>query len=108
MSFSAHSDDRAAEQLLAELEAVVAEAEHVLKHATSGGDDLLGALRDRYALAADRMASLYAKTRDKVAIGARQADAAIRTNPYTSVGMALAVGVAVGFFIARGNQPEND
>jgi ElaB/YqjD/DUF883 family membrane-anchored ribosome-binding protein len=108
MSSSSNSDSREAEHLLAELEAVVAEAEHVLKHAASGSEDLLGTLRDRYALAADRMASLYANTREKVTTGARQADAAIRDNPYTSMGIALAAGVAAGLLIARGNHQEND
>jgi ElaB/YqjD/DUF883 family membrane-anchored ribosome-binding protein len=108
MSRSSENSPRAADQVLAELEAVLAQAEQIIAQAGRGGSDVIGALRDRYELAAARLSALYASTREKVARGAQRTDDAIRENPYTSVGIAIAVGVAAGLLIARGKHPTHD
>lgn len=90
------------EQLLEDLRTLVTEAEKTLGAAlTEGAEDQLGDLRERLESARAKAQSVLDGARQKVAAGARQADAAIRSHPYESLAVALGVGVLLGALLRR-------
>jgi ElaB/YqjD/DUF883 family membrane-anchored ribosome-binding protein len=89
-------------ELLAELQALVTEAETMMADSLSEhSSEAFGNLRERFGAAQERFADLYAGARKKVAAGAKYTDAAIRENPYQSIAVALGVGVLLGVLVGR-------
>jgi len=90
------------EQLLENLRSLVAEAEKTLGATLAeGAEDRLGDLRERLEAARDQARALFEGARKKVADGAKQADAVIRSHPYESLAVALGVGVLLGALLRR-------
>ncbi|HEY0968777.1 MAG TPA: hypothetical protein VGD88_15405 [Opitutaceae bacterium] len=90
------------EQLAENLRTLIAEAEKALT--TSVGEQAeghLADLHDRLESARERVAALCAEAKVKVAAGAKQADATIRSHPYESLAIALGVGVLLGAVLRR-------
>jgi ElaB/YqjD/DUF883 family membrane-anchored ribosome-binding protein len=86
-------------ELLDQLHALAAEAEKLLESASSQSDETMAALRERYESARERVGALYAEAKAKVATGAKNADAAIRANPYQSLAIALGTGLILGLLL---------
>lgn len=92
------------EDVLNDLRALVAEAEHLLGQAPQGAcncDATLAALRERFEAAQERLAELYAGARKKVVAGAKYTDETIRESPYQSLAIALGIGLVAGVLIGR-------
>jgi ElaB/YqjD/DUF883 family membrane-anchored ribosome-binding protein len=89
-------------ELLAELQALVAEAETMMVDSlTEHSADAMNNLRERFGAAKERAAEIYDTTKKRVAAGAKQTDEAIRENPYQSLAIALGVGVLLGVLVGR-------
>jgi ElaB/YqjD/DUF883 family membrane-anchored ribosome-binding protein len=89
-------------ELLAELQALVAEAETMMVESLSEHSaDALDKLRERFGVAQERASEIYESTKKRVAAGAKQTDAAIRDNPYQSLAIALGVGMLLGVLLGR-------
>lgn len=89
-------------ELLAELHALVNEAEKMLGAALSEHtDEAMHSLRERYGAAQERLGALCTDARKRVVAGARCADEAIRTHPYQSLALAAATGLLVGVLLGR-------
>ncbi len=92
-------------ELLNDLHALVADAEKMMGDSLSEHTgDAIGALRERFDAAQERLGELYTGARQKVAAGAKYTDESIRENPYQSMAIAAGVGLLVGVLIGRRNQ----
>ena len=63
--------------------------------------DKVSEARKRLAAALDRGKEIYGRVRDKTVEGAKAADEAVHAHPYQAVGIALGVGVLIGYLAAR-------
>jgi ElaB/YqjD/DUF883 family membrane-anchored ribosome-binding protein len=89
-------------ELLAELQALVAEAETMMADSVAEhSSDAIEALRARFLAAQERFAAIYETTKKKVVAGAKCTDAAIRENPYQALALAAGVGLLVGVLLGR-------
>ncbi len=84
----------------------LAEDARELLSATAGvAGDKVSAARERLTAALENGKEIYGQVRDKAVQGAKATDCAVRENPYKSVGIALGVGVVIGFLVARHSVP---
>ncbi|QYM79415.1 hypothetical protein K0B96_02000 [Horticoccus luteus] len=90
------------EELAANLRALIAEAEKTLSSRLgSSASRGLAELRDRLESTKEKIEELYGRAREKVVAGARTTDDAIRTHPYTTMGVALGAGLLIGALVSR-------
>ena len=57
--------------------------------------------RRRLAAALENGKELYGRVRDKAVEGAKATDEAVHEHPYQAIGIALGVGVLIGYLVAR-------
>src|SRR6185503_190155 len=89
-------------ELLTDLHALVADAEKMVGDSLSEHtDEAVGALRERFAAAQERLGEFYDGARTKVVAGAKYTDETIRANPYQSIAIAAGVGLLVGVLLGR-------
>lgn len=89
------------QDLVQDLQTLVAEAEKMIGGSPSENADALGALRLRYDAAQERLGELYASAKVRVVAGAKCTDAAIRANPYQSLAIAAGAGLLIGILLGR-------
>jgi ElaB/YqjD/DUF883 family membrane-anchored ribosome-binding protein len=58
-------------------------------------------LEERFSETKERLGEFYEDAREKVTAGARTTDMAVHEHPYYGMGLALGVGVLLGFLISR-------
>jgi ElaB/YqjD/DUF883 family membrane-anchored ribosome-binding protein len=61
----------------------------------------VGEARKRLAAALERGKEIAGDVRDKAVAGAKATDKAVREHPYQAIGIALGVGVLLGYLVAR-------
>lgn len=93
------------EKLIADLHAVVADAEALLK-ATAGqaGSDvaeLRGKVQARLAQAKESLIDAQHVVFDKAKAAGQAADTYVHENPWQSIGLAAGIGLLVGLLVAR-------
>lgn len=103
------------EQLIEHISRLMSEAEAMIAGPhTERATDRLAGIKDRletartqlsdvYDRAREQLTDAYGRARKNVVAGAKYTDDTIRTHPYESIGIALAVGVVVGILIGRRN-----
>jgi ElaB/YqjD/DUF883 family membrane-anchored ribosome-binding protein len=92
-------------EFLAELHALVAEAEAMMADSRSEpSSEAFGKLRARFGAAQERFADIYAGAKKRIVAGAKCTDVAIRDNLYQSLAIAFGVGVLVGALVGRRNK----
>jgi len=105
-----HSSSQAMKQkLLADFNAVVAEADQLLKLVTDEGGDRADALRSKVErnlnAAKDRLRSLEDAVMEKTKATARATDEYVHENPWQTIGVAAGLsvifGVAIGLLLYR-------
>jgi ElaB/YqjD/DUF883 family membrane-anchored ribosome-binding protein len=90
------------QDLLEELRSLVADAEKMVGDSISEhSEEAIGALRQRYEAAQERLGEFYEGTRKKVVAGAKYADETIREKPYQSLAVAVGIGLVVGLLLGR-------
>lgn len=93
------------EQIIEHIGRLMDEAEAMLSgpasEATEAVTSKLSSIKDRLSAAQDKLADVYGRARKQVVAGAKYADNTIRDHPYQSIGIALGVGVLVGYLIRR-------
>ena len=57
--------------------------------------------RKRLAAALESGKEFYDRVRDKAVEGAKATDQAVHEHPYQAIGIALGVGVLIGYLVAR-------
>lgn len=70
--------------------------------------DKVGAARQRLSAALERGKELACQVREKAAAGVKAADKAVHEHPYQAMGIALGVGVLIGFLVARRSGSKRD
>jgi ElaB/YqjD/DUF883 family membrane-anchored ribosome-binding protein len=61
----------------------------------------VGEARKRVAAALESGKELYGRVRQKAVEGTKAADQAVQEHPYQAIGIAVGVGVLIGFLLAR-------
>jgi ElaB/YqjD/DUF883 family membrane-anchored ribosome-binding protein len=84
---------------LSDLRSLVTEAEKLLSQGEDTGRGT--AIRERFEAAQQRFSEMYNGAKKRIAAGGKQADTAIRENPYQSLAIAAGVGVIIGVLLAR-------
>lgn len=91
-------------EILAELHALVAEAEKMLaENLSETAEGAVDSLRLRLDSAQERLSELYDGARKQVVAGAKCTDAAIRSHPYESLAVAAGLGLLIGVLVSRRN-----
>jgi ElaB/YqjD/DUF883 family membrane-anchored ribosome-binding protein len=80
----------------------LAEDARVLMAATADvAGEKVSEARMRLAAALERGKEICGRVRDKAVEGAKVADHAVHEHPYQAIGIALGVGVLIGYLVAR-------
>lgn len=93
------------EKLVADLKVVIADTEELLRATAGAAGDKMGELRERLGLrlrdAKERVQDMEAAIVDKTKAAARATDDFVHEQPWKAVGVAAAVGLALGVLIGR-------
>ena len=68
----------------------------------------VGEARKRLAAALERGKEIAGDVRDKAVAGAKATDKAVREHPYQAIGIALGVGMLLGYLVARRRSRNSD
>jgi ElaB/YqjD/DUF883 family membrane-anchored ribosome-binding protein len=97
MKFNSTGTDR----LVSDIKTVVNDAEGVLKELAEQTGDKAAAVRARLNVAVQNARQTCDRLQEKAKEGIETADETIREHPYQSIGVALGVGLLLGFLIGR-------
>ena len=93
------------EKLVTDLKVVISDTEELLRATAGAAGEKAGELRERIALrlrdAKERVADIEAAVVDKTKAAARATDDFVHEQPWTAVGVAAALGLALGVLIGR-------
>lgn len=95
----------ARDQIAADMRAVIADAEELLRATTGATGERISAVRarveDRLRTARENLANFHEPMIDQAKEAARSADEYVREHPWGAVGIAAAAGVVLGVLISR-------
>ena len=95
----------ARDQLVADMKAVIADAEELLKATAGAAGERAAAVRGRVEeklrAARERLSQLDGEIVDRAKDAARATDDYVHAHPWNAVGIAAAAGLLVGVLIAR-------
>lgn len=93
------------EKLVSDLKVVIADTEELLRATAGAAGEKVGELRDRLGVrlrdAKERVQDLEAAIVDKTKAAARATDDFVHEQPWKAVGVAAALGLALGVLIGR-------
>jgi ElaB/YqjD/DUF883 family membrane-anchored ribosome-binding protein len=93
------------EKLVSDLKVVVSDAEELLRATAGAAGEKVGELRERITLrlrdAKERLADAEVALVDKTKAAARATDDFVHDEPWKAVGVAAALGLALGVLIGR-------
>lgn len=93
------------EKLVTDLKVVISDTEELLRATAGAAGEKAGELRERIALrlrdAKERVADIEAAVVDKTKAAARATDDSVHEQPWKAVGVAAALGLALGVLIGR-------
>jgi ElaB/YqjD/DUF883 family membrane-anchored ribosome-binding protein len=90
----AHHTEEAGEHLLEDAKDLLAATAHV-------AEEKVVEARKRLGAAIDKGKEAWNNVQEKAVAGAKATDQVIRDNPYKSLGVALGVGVLIGYLLRR-------
>ena len=94
--------ETSAEELMDNLRALITEAEQVVSNGVSTtSSHIIADLRERLENGLEKLNDYYGDAKERVVSSARRTDQTIRSHPYESLAIALAVGVLIGALIRR-------
>lgn len=93
------------EKLVADMRVVISDAEEILRATAGAAGDKMGEMREKIELslrdAKARLADAEAAIVDKAKAAANATDDFVHDHPWQAVGVAAAVGLALGVLIGR-------
>lgn len=93
------------EKLVSDLKVVISDTEELLRATAGSAGEKVGELRERLALrlrdAKERVQDIEAALIDKTKAAARATDDFVHEEPWKAVGVAAALGLALGVLIGR-------
>ena len=91
-----------AQELIADIGQLMAEAEEMLNESTSHhAEETVALLRSPYGTRGERFMEKYISTKEKLSSIARRTDRTIRACPYESLAVALGIGILLGASLRR-------
>ena len=81
--------------------ALAEDARNLMTATADVAGEKVGEARNRLAAALERGKEIYGRVREKAVEGAKAADEAVHEHPYQAIGIALGVGVLIGYLAAR-------
>ena len=103
------SPQNEADELISDINQLMAEVEDVLNESTSHhAEEKVALLASRYAEAKPRFMEKYISTKEKLSAIARRTDETIRSCPYESLAVALGIGVLLGATLRRRSSSRAD
>ena len=93
--------EEANQRLSTDLNAVIRDAEELLKATGGQTGEHVNAVRARLTAAMESAKATAHKIQEKAVAAAKATDQVIRTHPYESIGVAFGVGLLVGVLVAR-------
>jgi len=85
-----------------EMSRLADDARHLVTATADVAGEKVGEARRRLAAALERCKEGYGYARAKVVEGAKATDVVVHEHPYQAIGVALGVGVVIGYLAARG------
>ncbi len=102
MKAKKHTAAQTPKELLTELQLLVQDAEKMVGDSlTEHTEEAMGALRQRYDAAQERLGVLYEGAKKRVVAGAKYTDETVRENPYQAMAIAAGVALLAGVLIGR-------
>jgi ElaB/YqjD/DUF883 family membrane-anchored ribosome-binding protein len=89
------------EKLSTDLKRLVHDSEVLLQDSAAAAGEKARDVRERLAHTLESAKANYARLQEKAKEGARATDKLIRDHPYQSMGIALGLGVLVGWLVRR-------
>lgn len=89
------------ERLVGDLKNVVHDAQDILRDKAEGVTEKARAARERLMSAVEAAKACCENLEAKAVAGAKATDKVLRNHPYQAIGIALGVGVLVGYLIKR-------
>ena len=93
------------QKLVSDLKVVVADTEELLRSTAGAAGEKAGELRERIAVrlrdAKERLADAEVAIRDRTKAAARATDDFVHERPWQAIGVAAALGLALGVLIGR-------
>jgi len=93
------------EKLVSDMKIVISDAEEILRATAGAAGEKVGELRERISVrlrdAKERLADAEAALVDKTKAAARATDDFVHEQPWKAVGVAAALGLALGVLIGR-------
>lgn len=93
------------EKLVSDMKVVIADAEEILRATAGAAGEKVGEIRERLGVrlrdAKERVLDLEAAVVDKTKAAARATDDFVHEQPWKAVGVAAALGLALGVLIGR-------
>lgn len=93
------------DKLMADVRAVIADAEVLLKEtasdASAKAQELRKQMSQKLEVAKKKFWEMEGVVKEKAAYGIKQTDQLVREHPYESIGMAFGLGLLVGILINR-------
>ncbi len=93
--------EQANEKLVADLKAVVRDAEDLIKATAGQAGEKVGEVRNRLAAALETAKATCRRLEEGTVAAAKATDHVIREHPYESIGVALGLGLLVGIVVGR-------
>jgi ElaB/YqjD/DUF883 family membrane-anchored ribosome-binding protein len=93
--------EQANARLMADLKAVMHDAEDLMKATAGQAGEKLNEVRGRLAAALESGKATCQRLEEKTIAAAKATDRTIREHPYESIGVALGVGLLLGVLVAR-------
>ena len=89
------------DKLVGDLKDVVQDAQDILRDKAEGATETARAARERLLSAIETAKACCENLEAKAVAGAKATDKAVRGHPYQAIGVALGVGVLVGYLFNR-------
>ena len=95
-------------ELLGDIKALAEEATAVLGNMARGNPngEAIATLRAQFEVIQARFAEMYGEAKRMTVERAKQADQAVRENPYTSIAIVAGLGVVAGILIGRATKSD--
>jgi ElaB/YqjD/DUF883 family membrane-anchored ribosome-binding protein len=93
--------EQSTEKLLQDLKDVVRDGEELLRAGANELGERGADAREKLAAALEVARETQRRLQERLAAGARAADAYVRSNPYQSLGMAFGAGMLIGLLVSR-------
>lgn len=83
------------------LHALADDARDLMNATSDVAGEKVAAARKRLAAALENSKEIYGRVKEKAIEGAKATDKAVHDHPYQAIGLALGVGVLIGYLIGR-------